>query len=98
MILIRRAPAYATIQDDGRRRYMASGVPRSGAMDLPSLRTLNCLLGNDENSAAIEWALSRGEMELRGRVTFAIGGATAAVTLNGSPIDSYRVNIGAAGD
>ena len=67
-------------------------------MDLPSLRTLNCLLGNDENSAAIEWALSGGEMELRGRVTFAIGGATAAVTLNGSPIASYRVTSGAAGD
>ena len=98
MILIRRAPAYATIQDDGRRRYMASGVPRSGAMDLPALRTLNCLLGNDENAAAIEWALSGGEIEFRSRVTFAIGGAAASVTLNGSPIDSYRVTSGAAGD
>ena len=98
MILIRRSPAYATIQDDGRRRYMASGVPRSGAMDLPALRTLNCLLGNDENAAAVEWALSGGEIEIRGRVTFAIGGAAASVTLNGTRIDSYRVMSAASGD
>ncbi|HMA20171.1 MAG TPA: biotin-dependent carboxyltransferase family protein, partial [Gemmatimonadaceae bacterium] len=67
-------------------------------MDLPALRTLNCLLGNDENAAAIEWALSGGEIEVRGRVTFVIGGAAASITLNGSRIDSYRVTSAAAGD
>ena len=64
VITVKRAPAYATVQDSGRRGYMASGVPRAGAMDQPALATLNALLGNEPAAAAIEWALTGGELSL----------------------------------
>ena len=98
MITVRRAPAYATIQDNGRRGYMSSGVPRAGAMDLPTLETLNALLGNPANAAAIEWALTAGEIELTHRVTVAIGGARSVVRINDREIDAYRAYTSRPGD
>ena len=98
MILLRRAPVYATVQDNGRRGYMASGVPRAGAMDLPSLDTLNALLGNASNAAAIEWALTGGEIEFTERATFATGGARARLRLNERDVDHYRAHHCKPGD
>lgn len=89
-ISIRRAPAFALIQDIGRHGYRSSGVPRSGAMDTQALATLNALLGNDDSSAAIEWALTGGEIEFSEPATFAISGAEFAAQLDGSDIESYR--------
>ena len=97
MILIRRAPAYATIQDRGRTAYMSSGVPRAGAMDLATLDTLNALLGNSANSAAIECALTGGEIEITERVTFAIAGARCSAKLNDMEIDCFRAYTAKAG-
>ena len=97
MIVVRRAPAYATIQDSGRRGFMASGVPRAGAMDRQTLDTLNALLGNDSQSAAIEIALNGGEFEFRDQTTFAIGGASADAKLDGITIEPYRALRAAAG-
>jgi biotin-dependent carboxylase-like uncharacterized protein len=97
-VVFRRAPAYATVQDIGRSGYMASGVPRSGAMDRLALVTLNAMLGNDSSAAAVEWALTGGEIELSTDMTFAFGGACADVTRNGEQIESYRAYHGAAGD
>jgi biotin-dependent carboxylase-like uncharacterized protein len=90
MIVIRRAPAYATVQDNGRRGYMSSGVPRAGAMDVAALETLNALLGNPRNAAAIEWALTAGELEFTDRVAVAIGGSKASARINDRAIDGYR--------
>jgi antagonist of KipI len=98
VIVIRRAPAYATIQDRGRTGYMSSGVPRAGAMDLPALDTLNALVGNPLDSAAIECALTGGELELTDRVTFAIAGAGAVAKLNDREIDAYRAHTSRPGD
>ena len=48
---------FTTIQDLGRPGYRASGVPLSGAADPVSLRLANLLVGNPEDSAAIECTL-----------------------------------------
>ena len=77
---------------------MSSGVPRAGAMDLPALSTLNALLGNPANSAAIECALTAGEFELEERVTFAIGGALGTARINDREIVPYRAYTSRAGD
>ncbi len=77
---------------------MSSGVPRSGAMDIPALATLNAMLGNPRAAAGIEIALTAGEIEFSGAVTFAIGGATAAMERNGESIDAYRIHRAGAGD
>ena len=90
-IVIRRAPAFATLQDLGRDGALASGVPRSGAMDLIALETLNAMLGNGANSAAIELALTGGEIEFTDAAVFAIGGAECDAQLDGNEIESYRV-------
>lgn len=90
-IIVRRSPAFALIQDIGRHGYRAVGVPRSGAMDTEALATLNALLGNDSAAAAIEWALTGGEIEFTEPAMFAIGGAQFEAQLDGSDIDSYRV-------
>ena len=67
-------------------------------MDLASLDTLNALLGNTSTAAAIEWALTGGEIEFTERVTFAIGGARATLRLNDRPVDSYRAHHCKPGD
>lgn len=97
-MIIRRAPAYATIQDAGRRGFMSSGVPRSGAMDLLTLLTVNAILGNDARAAGIEWALTGGEIEFTGPTSFAIGGAQADIARNGDPLEHYRVHRAKSGD
>jgi biotin-dependent carboxylase-like uncharacterized protein len=98
MISITRAPAYATIQDRGRRSYLSSGVPRSGAIDVASLDTLNALLGNDRNCAAIEWALTAGEIHFEGAATFAVGGARGQLSLAGRELEEWRAYDAQAGE
>lgn len=90
MIAVAKAPAYATIQDLGRRGFLASGVPRAGAMDSAALMTLNALLGNDARAAGIEWALTGGQLDFQQGSTFALGGAEVIASLNGNPIEPYR--------
>ena len=98
MIRIERASAYATIQDSGRRGFLASGVPRAGAMDLPTLHTLNALLGNESTCAAMEWALSGGEIRFEAAATFAVGGAASALALSGRAIEPWRTTQAEPGD
>ncbi len=67
-------------------------------MDLPALRTLNALLGNDAGAAAIEWTLTGGVVEFTERGAFAIGGASVAATFRDSAVEPYRVYNASAGD
>ncbi len=98
MITVSRAPAYATVQDRGRRGFLAAGVPRCGAMDLATLDTLNSLIGNDPACAAIEWALSAGEVRFTDAVTFAVGGAAGTLSLAGREIEQWRAYHANGGD
>ncbi|MEO8575642.1 MAG: biotin-dependent carboxyltransferase family protein, partial [Gemmatimonadales bacterium] len=98
MISLTKAPAYATIQDLGRRGFRASGVPRAGAMDSAALATLNTLLGNNCGAAGVEWALTGGQLEFGEVSTFAMGGAEASASLNGSAIEPYRAYHASSGD
>jgi biotin-dependent carboxylase-like uncharacterized protein len=61
-------------------------------MDLPALSTLEALLGNDSSAAAIEWALTGGDIEFTDAAFFAIGGAECDAQLDGSDIEPYRVH------
>ena len=77
---------------------MSSGVPRAGAMDLLTLRTLNALVGNNLSAAGIEWALTGGEVMFNERTAFAFGGATANAKLNESTIESFRTYLASPRD
>lgn len=60
-LLCAEKPAFATLQDSGRRGWMRWGVSGSGAMDVASLAAANALVGNRWDEAAIEFALTGGE-------------------------------------
>lgn len=53
-LLARHGGLSTTIQDRGRTGFQSLGVPVSGALDLPSLRLANALVGNDEGQGALE--------------------------------------------
>ncbi len=98
MLRLVKAPAYATVQDAGRAGFMASGVSRAGAMDLPALLTLNTMLGNEPGCAAIELALSGGEIEFDASATFAVGGAKTDLALSGREVPMWQAHHAAKGD
>ena len=50
MITVTKAPPYLTVQDFGRRRSRAAGVPRGGAMDRFALSALNTIVGNSSDA------------------------------------------------
>lgn len=77
-----RAGPFTTIQDLGRPGHAHLGVGRSGAVDRPSVRLANRLVGNHEGAAALE--LTFGVLALRAT-------ASTTVALTGAPC-SVRVD------
>ncbi len=65
----------SSIQDLGRYGYSHLGISASGAADTVSLRLGNLLLGNDQNSAAIEMTLVGGEFFFDSETIIAITGS-----------------------
>lgn len=82
-----------TLQDGGRPGLAHLGVPPSGALDRPSARLANRLVGNDEDAAVLECTLS-------GPVLRAGGGAGAVVCVTGPPapvhVAGRRGDVGVA--
>ncbi len=67
-------------------------------MDPIALATLNLLIGNARDEAAVEMALTGGVFVFEAPSTFAVGGAEASATLGDQAIEAYRVYRVAAGD
>ncbi|MFN0213293.1 MAG: 5-oxoprolinase subunit PxpB [Saprospiraceae bacterium] len=80
---------YSTIQDLGRFGFRASGVPISGAMDLPALYTANALLCNTENAATIECTMGGLLMQSNKNTHIALTGAGTAL-INQSNVPLYQ--------
>lgn len=55
---------FTTVQDLGRVGYQHMGVPRSGALDLTSLRLANLLVGNLQADAGLEFLRKGPELEV----------------------------------
>jgi KipI family sensor histidine kinase inhibitor len=66
---------WTTIQDLGRPGHRAEGVPLSGAVDPPSLRLANLLVGNPEGAAALECTLLGPELRFDRDAIVAVAGA-----------------------
>jgi antagonist of KipI len=58
-----RAGMLTTVQDLGRLGHRAEGVPSGGAADPFALRVANLLVGNSENTPALEFTLTGPELE-----------------------------------
>jgi KipI family sensor histidine kinase inhibitor len=65
----------STIQDLGRRGHRARGVPLSGGADAFALRMVNALVGNPENTAALEFTLTGPDLKFSHDTVIALGGA-----------------------
>ncbi len=83
-----------TIQDKGRVGYQRFGVPRGGAMDLYALGEGQALLGNHQDSAALEFQFGGGAFKVHGTMTLATSGGIMEIFLDNKPVPwrcSFRV-------
>jgi biotin-dependent carboxylase-like uncharacterized protein len=82
---------FTTVQDLGRPAYGPLGVSASGAADPVSLRIGNRLVGNPENTAALEMTLLGGTFAFPDGGIVALAGSDFNPTLDGVPILLYTV-------
>lgn len=78
----------SSFQDLGRLNGLAHGIPRSGAMDLNSLRFCNSLLGNPQNEACIEFALLGPKITFNASARIAITGGDFNPFINDDPVQN----------
>ncbi|WP_433299719.1 biotin-dependent carboxyltransferase family protein [Actinoplanes sp. CA-030573] len=97
MITVLRAGPLTTVQDLGRPGYAHLGVPRSGALDVRSLRRGNELVGNDPAAAGLETTLMGCALRFETPAVVAVTGAEAEVRLDRSPVAGAVVEVPAGG-
>ncbi|OON71600.1 biotin-dependent carboxyltransferase family protein [Streptomyces tsukubensis] len=85
-LVVVRAGALTTVQDEGRPGHAHLGVPRSGALDLPAARLVNRLAGNAPDAAVLETTLNGCAVRVSETATVVVGGAACAVTVDGRPV------------
>ena len=78
-----RAGALTTVQDGGRPGHAHLGVPRSGALDVPTAALVNRLVGNPPEAAVLETTVNGCAVRPRCAVTVAVGGAPCPVRVDG---------------
>lgn len=83
---VRRPGLCTTVQDTGRWGYQHLGVPVAGAMDIPSHRLANALVGNQSSAAALEITLVGPELECDRTTLFAVTGAEFDICLDGADV------------
>jgi len=98
MITVSRAPPYLTVQDSGRKRARASGVPQGGAIDSFALAAANALAGNPLDAAGLEWALGGGSIKFERDAVFVLTGAKAQATLSGQSVAPCTTVYARSGD
>jgi len=87
-LTVLRAGPQALVQDLGRPGHAHLGVPPSGALDQPSLRLANRLVGNPEGAAGLEVLLGGLVVRASAPCTAAVTGPSAPVLVNGVHRDS----------
>ncbi len=75
MITVLSPGLLTTVQDLGRPGYAHLGVSASGAADALALRTGNLLLGNPENTPALEMTIQGGEFQFHQDALIALTGS-----------------------
>jgi antagonist of KipI len=88
---------FTTIQDLGRSERRA-GVPTGGAMDRFALAAANLLVGNAENTGALECTLAGPALEARDSCLLAITGADFEPAVNDEPVPVWTSLFVAKGD
>ena len=89
MIKVINPGFFTTVQDLGRKGFQAFGVPVGGAMDNYAFRLANLLVGNDENTPALEFTISGGMYEFDDDMLISLTGADMNATLDGTPLKNW---------
>ncbi|MCL2873296.1 MAG: biotin-dependent carboxyltransferase family protein [Defluviitaleaceae bacterium] len=78
------------VVDSGRKGFRKLGIPSSGAMDSLAYKTANILVGNDENSAVLEFSLTAPSMRFLSDSVIAITGAEFSPEIDGNPVPMWE--------
>ncbi len=79
-----------SIQDAGRFGYCAYGMSEAGALDLPSMKIANLLVGNRAEEAVLEMTMYGATIEFTSNCVIAMTGADMEPKLNDQPIRCYE--------
>ena len=90
-LIVLACGAATTLQDGGRRGYLRYGLSASGPMDRLAHAAANCLVGNEEGTAAIEFGMGGGRFRVEGgAMRIALAGAPCPMRLDGAPVFHHR--------
>ncbi len=89
-----RPGAFTTVQDLGRPGYESSGVSPGGAADPRALRIANLMVGNNENTAALELCMSGPVLKFHQEAFITLAGATGKIqqVAAGETVDFSKLN------
>lgn len=90
MITVLGPGRFTSLQDEGRRGFAHLGVPCAGAADTLSLRQANLLVGNPENTPALEITLRGPELRFEVDSVIAFAGGRLDVLLDDVPLPMYQ--------
>lgn len=76
------APMPIIFQDLGRIGQASQGVSQSGALDQSSFKTVNKIVGNDENDACLEITLGGAKFEVLNDGVIALSGAPCTIHID----------------
>lgn len=96
-IRIRKQGIQDTLQDRGRYGYQHLGIPPGGAMDRLAFRLANALVGNAEETAALEMHYPAPEIEICCTQLLALGGADFGAEIEGMPLPLFQPFVVSAG-
>ncbi|MCX7567467.1 biotin-dependent carboxyltransferase family protein [Sulfitobacter sp. F26169L] len=86
-----------TVQDQGRRGYLAQGLTRGGAADLSALYEGAALLGQSPDLAALEMVGFGGNFSASRDIRIALTGAPMIATLDDAPLAWHASHLMPAG-
>ena len=89
---------FSTVQDLGRKGYLANGIPPSGAMDRFALRMGNLLLKNPLGEAGIEMTAIGSTIRVLEDTVIAFTGGIFDIQVNKKPILPYETHEVHEGD
>ena len=90
MLRVLQPGLFTTIQDLGRKGFQAFGVPVAGAMDDYSFRVANFLVGNLENTPALELTLAGGCYEFLQDGLISLAGADMLAECAGKKLANWQ--------
>lgn len=83
-------PGISSIQDSGRFGYLSQGIPLAGFMDSRSAGFANLLVGNEQDTACIEWSMLPPKLLFKDTAVIAITGVQVKVYVNGFEMETYK--------